>query len=192
MLRRNWIFRDRIHPCDTDIRWWINLQQIQIQTRKNCDHCWIHWTGLAISSRTGSWNWHHCCMSSYTKVFASCVSFQDVCGELFGMGQKRPVQRPPLFLTFCGERFGCPWLSKKWKSRRKRKNKNIQSCRRPTASSRQIARPISIEFARSLAVHWRWNNGFSRSKSKNKRLAIDLGANWRVMHTNRVPDLSTV
>ena len=34
------------------------------------------------------------CQSSYTKVFASGGSFQDVCGELIRMGQNRPVQRP--------------------------------------------------------------------------------------------------
>ena len=45
---------------------------------------------------------------SYTKVFASGGSFQDVCGELIGMGENRPVQRPPLSLTFCGERFATP------------------------------------------------------------------------------------
>ena len=37
------------------------------------------------------------CQSSYTK--ASGGSFQDVCGELIGMGQNRPVQRPPLSLS---------------------------------------------------------------------------------------------
>ena len=53
------------------------------------------------------------CQSSYTEVFASGGSFQDVCGELIRVGQNHPVQRSPLSLTFCGERFGCPWLSKK-------------------------------------------------------------------------------
>ena len=48
--------------------------------------------------------------SSYTKVFASGGSFQDVCDELIGVGQNCPVERPPLSLTFCEERFGCPWL----------------------------------------------------------------------------------
>ena len=43
--------------------------------------------------------------SSYAKIFASGGSFQDVCDELIGVGQNRPVQRPSLFLTFCGERF---------------------------------------------------------------------------------------
>ena len=28
-----------------------------------------------------------------------------MCGELIGVGQNRPAQRPPLPLTFCGERF---------------------------------------------------------------------------------------
>ena len=45
MLRRNWIFRDRTHPFDTDIQWWIHFQEIQIQTRGNCDHNWLHWMG---------------------------------------------------------------------------------------------------------------------------------------------------
>ena len=43
--------------------------------------------------------------SSYMKVFAYGGSFKDVCGELIGMGQNRPVQRPLLSLTFCGKRF---------------------------------------------------------------------------------------
>ena len=44
--------------------------------------------------------------SSYTKVFASGGTFQDVCGKLIGVGQNRPVQIPPLSLTFCGECLG--------------------------------------------------------------------------------------
>ena len=43
MLRRNWSFRDRTHPFDTDIRWWINFQEIQM--RSYCDHNWLHWMG---------------------------------------------------------------------------------------------------------------------------------------------------
>ena len=108
MLRRSRIFRDKTHPFDTGIRRWIhfafwgnsdsdenNVVTITDYTEK----------ALATSSRTGSWNWHHRCKPIYcTKVFASGGSFQDVCGELIGVGQNRPVQRP-LFLTFCGERF---------------------------------------------------------------------------------------
>ena len=48
------------------------------------------------------------CQSRYTMVFASGGSFQDVYGELIGVGQIRPIQRPPLSLTFCWERFGYP------------------------------------------------------------------------------------
>ena len=36
---------DRTHPFDTDIRWWINFQEVQIQTKRHCDHNWIHWMG---------------------------------------------------------------------------------------------------------------------------------------------------
>ena len=43
----------------------------------------------------------------HVKVFAGGGSFQDVCGELIGMGQNRPVQKTPLSLIFCWERFGC-------------------------------------------------------------------------------------
>ena len=48
------------------------------------------------------------CQSTYTKVFTSGGSFQDVCGELIWVGQNGPVQRPPLSLTFCGEHLGYP------------------------------------------------------------------------------------
>ena len=37
--------------------------------------------------------------SSYSKVFASGGSYQDVCGELVGVVQDRPAQSPPLILT---------------------------------------------------------------------------------------------
>ena len=40
--------------------------------------------------------------SSYTRVFASGGSFQDVCGELIGVGENRPVQRPPLSYLLWG------------------------------------------------------------------------------------------
>ena len=36
------------------------------------------------------------CQSRYTKVFDSGGSFQNACGELIGVVQPRPVQRPPL------------------------------------------------------------------------------------------------
>ena len=45
MLRRKRTFRDRTHPFDTDIRWWIIFQGIQIQTRRHSDHNWPHWKG---------------------------------------------------------------------------------------------------------------------------------------------------
>ena len=38
-------FRDRTHSFDTDIRWWINFQEIQIQMRRHYDHDWLHWKG---------------------------------------------------------------------------------------------------------------------------------------------------
>ena len=111
------------------------------------------------------------CQSSYTQVFASGGSFPDVCGELIGVGQNRPVQRPPLSLTFCGECDGCSWLSKKWKSRRKsQKQQNFHAA----DDRRRAAGKKSGQSASNLwghfAMHCWWNNGFSRSKNKNKRL----------------------
>ena len=32
------IYRDRTHPFDTEIRWWIHFEEIQIQMRWHCDH----------------------------------------------------------------------------------------------------------------------------------------------------------
>ena len=45
---------------------------------------------------------------SYMKVFASGGSFPDVCDELIGMGQNRPVKRPLSLLAFCGGEFRYP------------------------------------------------------------------------------------
>ena len=75
-------------------------------------------------------------------------------------------------------------VSKKWKSRRKSQNQqNFHCSRRPTASSWQKARPISIEFMRSFAIHCWWNNGFSQSKNKNKWLAIKEQTDESCMRT---------
>ena len=38
-------FRDKTNPFDTDIPWWINFQEIQMQTRRNCDSNWLLWMG---------------------------------------------------------------------------------------------------------------------------------------------------
>ena len=61
MLKGNRIFRDRSHPFDTDIRWWIHFLEIKIQTRRHNDH--NRERVIAISNRTGSWKRHHCCKS---------------------------------------------------------------------------------------------------------------------------------
>ena len=176
MLRWNWILRDRTHPFDTDIRLWINFQEVQIKTRKNCDNNWIQWMG-------------HCDQQSYrflkltpllhvslvTRRSSPVVVIFKMCSlwRVDRGGSEPPFQRPSLTLNFYRELFGCPWKFNKWKSRRKSQNQqNFQFSRRPTASSRQKARPIGIEFMGSFAMHCWWNNGFSRSKNKNKQLAV--------------------
>ena len=35
-------FTDTTHPSNTDIRRWINVREIQIQTRRHSDHNWLH------------------------------------------------------------------------------------------------------------------------------------------------------
>ena len=83
----------------------------------------------------------------------------------------------------------CVWISmiiqemKSW-----RKSQNQQKCqcsRRPTASRRRSA----AEFRRRLRCIIVKTTDFSRPKNKHKRLAI---VNRRVVHANRVPDLSAV
>ena len=120
MLRRDQHFRDRTYPFETDIWWWIFFQEIQIQTRRLCDRNRLHWEG-------------HCHQQSrfltltpllqtslltqrplpVVVVSKMCVASWSVwfTTALFGVLR--------LSLTFFGECFGFPWLSKKWKSRRK-------------------------------------------------------------------------
>ena len=45
LLTKKRIFRDRTHPFDTDIRWWIHFQENQIHSRRYSDHNWLHWEG---------------------------------------------------------------------------------------------------------------------------------------------------
>ena len=73
-------------------------------------YSWLHWEGHCNQQSdqflklTPLATECHCQLSN-TKIFARGGSFQDMCGELRGTGQNRPVQRPPLPLTFYGERF---------------------------------------------------------------------------------------
>ena len=46
--------------------------------------------------------------SSYTKVLASGTSFQDVCGELIGVVQVRPVQSPTFIPNLLWAAFRYP------------------------------------------------------------------------------------
>ena len=95
-------FRNRNHPSDTHIRWWTHFQGIHIQTRRSCDITDMTTLRGLLPSAVGpipETDTTVACQSSNTKVFASGGSFQDVCGEL---------QRPPLHLTVCGNRFVTP------------------------------------------------------------------------------------
>ena len=147
MLRRNWILRDRTHPFDTDIRWWITFQQIQIQTKRNCHRNWLRWMG-------------HCDQQSYRSlkltplfhvslvtrrpspavvVFKMCVAswsgwvrtalFRDLLYLLPSVGSVSDVLDYP---------------RNKNRGEKVKINKSFQCSRRPTVSSRQKARPIRI------------------------------------------------
>ena len=179
MLRRNRSFRDRTRPFDTDIRWRIGFfEESQVQTRRHRDHNRQYWEVYCYQQP-------HWCLKSrpLLKVlvarsyFSIGGGYQNMCGELIGMVQDRPVRSPPfififllgafchptltlavilprsslwllavktshiqmpLFLTkllLCSQRSlpftssfvsGSPWLSKKWKSRRKIQNQQQQ------------------------------------------------------------------
>ena len=164
MLRRNWIFRDRAHPFDTGIRWWINFHVIQIRWEKNCDHKWIHWMG-------------HCDQQSYrflklTPLFlvnlVTWRSSQVLIVFKMCVASWSGWSEPP-----CSETSFIPNLL--WGAFRMsliiQEMKIAEKTSKSTKLSVQV-RPISIEYMRSFAKHCWWNNGFSRSKHRNKRLAI--------------------
>ena len=53
-LRRNCIFRDRVHSLDTDIRWGIHFQQFGRRQEEIVTIAEYTKWAIAISSRTGS------------------------------------------------------------------------------------------------------------------------------------------
>ena len=93
MLRKNDIFRDRTHPFDithpfdTDIRWWIHFQEVQIQMRRYCDHNRPRWEGHSDQQSDR--------FLKLTPLLQVSLVKRYVCGELIGVGQDRPVQSLP-------------------------------------------------------------------------------------------------
>ena len=74
------------------------------------------------------------CQSSYAKVFASGGSFQDVCGELIGVGQNRPVQRLPFSLIFFWGAFRMSLIIKDMKIAEKKSKLTKHSIQQTTDS----------------------------------------------------------
>ena len=111
MLRRNRIFRDRIHPFDTGIRWWLNFQEIQIQTRcLLCDCNRLHWQGHC--DQQSDW-----CLkltpllqvSLFTRKPSPVVIISEKCVARWSWWVRTALLRAlRLSLTFCGERFATP------------------------------------------------------------------------------------
>ena len=123
MFRRNQVFRYRTHPFDILLRWSINFQEIQVQTRKICDHNWLH--------LVGHWNqqlyWFlkltpplH--ISLVTGRSLPVVGFKMCVASWSGWFRTALFRALRSSLTFSEECFGCPWLSKIWISRRKSQN----------------------------------------------------------------------
>ena len=97
MLRKNRISRDRSHLFNTDIRWWINFQEIQIQTRGHRDHNRQQWEGYCEQRSDRFLKLTPVLQVLVTRRhLASGGSFQDVCGELIGVVQTEP----PVYLEF--------------------------------------------------------------------------------------------
>ena len=94
MLRRNRVFTDRTHLFDTGIRWWINFQEIQIQTRRHCDPNRLHWEGHCGQQSDRLLKLTSLLQVSLRRSSPVVIVFR-VCVELIGVVQDRPVQSPP-------------------------------------------------------------------------------------------------
>ena len=89
-------FLDRTHPFVTDIRCWINFWEIQSQTRRHRDHNYQHWEGYCEQQSNRFLKLIPLLQVLVARrYFANSGSFRDVCGELIGVVQDRPVQGPP-------------------------------------------------------------------------------------------------
>ena len=201
----------------------------------------------AISNRTGSLDWHHCCKF---KLHEGRPTFQDVCGELIGVVQDRSVQSPPYISDLLCGAFLYPadidfrsnpnpglhfaasitvWLltvntshvqrpffkhysyfvlskvcrshpftcldfhdySKNENQQRKNLNQQKFQCsRRPTASSRQSV--TNQHRVCDVICNTLWVKQRIFPIYKQTQAISYLGANWRVAHANREPDLSAV
>ena len=114
------------------------------------------------------------CQSSYTKVFASDGSFQDVCGELIGVVLDRPVQSPPFISNLLLENVS----DFHDYSRNANRGEKVKINKNPSAADdrRLAADKKRGQSASSLRRHLQCIVGeitifFPRSKSKTKRLA---------------------
>ena len=174
MLRRNWIFRDRSHPFDTDIRWWINFKKIQIHTRIFFDPNWIHCMG-------------HCGQQSYwflklipllhvslgTRSLPVVVVFKMCMASWSGWVRTALVRDLLYLLPSMGSvSVVLVYLRNENRGEKVKINQTFSAADDRRRAAEKKARPISIEFMRSFAMHCWWNNGFSRPKNKNKRLAF--------------------
>ena len=143
-------FKDRPQLFDTDIRWWINFAEIRIQTRRHRDHNRQHWEVYCDQQSDRFLKLTPLLQVSLVtrRYFASNASFRDVCGELIGMVQDRPVQSPLFISNLLLGAFRIFMIIQSRENHQK-----VQCSRRLTASSWPKVWPISIEFATSFAVH---------------------------------------
>ena len=145
MLRRNQIFRDRTHPSDTGIQWWIHFPEIQIQPRR---HSWpIPSTlkGLLRPAAVGPVPYLELTPLFHVLVtvrhFSSSGTFQEVWVELIEMVQDRPVQSLPSISNLLWGVFRISMVFQEIKiAEKKLKKKSLRtSMQQTTASSRYNA-----------------------------------------------------
>ena len=157
MLRRSRISREKTHPFDTDIRWLIYFPEIQIQTRRHRDRNLKHREGYchAVVGPVPEIDTTVASQSSYTKIFASVGSFQDVCGDLIGVGQDRPVQNPPFIPNLLWTAFRIFLIIQEINiaEKKSKSTKNFTAADNRRLAANKKARPISIDFETSFVMH---------------------------------------
>ena len=166
MLRRDGIFRDRSHLFDTDICRSVNLQEIQIQTKRHCDHNRQHWQGYCDQQSDQFLKLTpvcHCLIVGSSNFARSAATSSNETLTLFPA--KCAFSHPFMCLDF----YGYPRNENRGERVQLNKHLDAADDRRQTADK---AWPISTKSSTSFAMHCRQNNEFSRSKNEHKRLAI--------------------
>ena len=122
----------------------------------NCDYNWLHWMG----HRDQQPYWFlkltlllH--VSLVTRRSSPVVAVFKMCVASWSGGSEPPCSETSFISNFLWGAFRMSLIIQGMKivEKKSKNQQNFTFSRRPTASSRQKARPISIKFVRSFAMH---------------------------------------